>query len=112
LVTRDGGATWTQIKGIPTNAPISAIEQDPKRSAFVYVGTKQTLYFSHDGGEHWTRRGGNLPYGDYASILINPANPDEIFVGNAWENGGGVFRSIDAGSTWLRIDPRDAGLPS
>jgi photosystem II stability/assembly factor-like uncharacterized protein len=112
LVTRDGGESWTQISGIPTSAPISSIEQDPKRSAYVYVGTKQTLYFSHDGGEHWARRGGNLPYGDYASILINPSNPDEIFVGNAWENGGGVFRSTDAGSTWLRIDPRDAGLAS
>lgn len=112
LVTRDGGESWTQVTGIPKNAPISSIEQDPKRSAYVYVGTKQTLYYSHDGGERWTRRGGNLPYGDYASILINPANSDEIFVGNAWENGGGVFRSIDAGATWLRIDPRDAGLPS
>ncbi len=112
LVSRDGGETWAQARGIPANAPISAIEQDPKRSAYVYVGTSQTLYISHDGGEKWTRRGGNLPYGDYASILINPENPDEIFVGNAWENGGGVFRSVNGGDTWLRIDPRDSGLPS
>ena len=27
-------------------------------------------------------------------------------------NSGGVFRSIDGGMTWLRIDPRDARLPS
>jgi hypothetical protein len=33
-------------------------------------------------------------------------------VGNAWENGGGVFRSADAGITWNRIDPRDPQLPS
>jgi photosystem II stability/assembly factor-like uncharacterized protein len=66
------------------------------------------------------RRGGNLPYGDYASILINPENGDEIFVGNAYqnsegvyaENSGGVFRSTDAGMTWMRIDPRDQRLPS
>ncbi len=112
LVSRDGGESWQQIKGIPSAAPISSIAQDKTRSAYIYVGTKQTLYVSHDGGEKWMRRGGNLPYGDYASILINPDNGNEIFVGNAWENGGGVYRSVNAGDTWLRIDPRDASLPS
>lgn len=112
LVSRDAGQTWQQARGIPVNAPISTIAQDPQRSAYIYVGTKQTLYVSHDGGEKWMRRGGNLPYGDYASILINPENGNEIFVGNAWEQGGGVFRSVNAGDTWLRIDPQDARLPS
>jgi photosystem II stability/assembly factor-like uncharacterized protein len=112
LVSRDAGQTWEQAKGVPAASPISTIEQDPQRSAYIYVGTKQTLYLSHDGGERWMRRGGNLPYGDYASILINPENGNEIFVGNAWENGGGVYRSTNAGDTWLRIDPRDSRLPS
>jgi photosystem II stability/assembly factor-like uncharacterized protein len=112
LVSRDSGESWQQVKGIPATAPISNIAQDKERSAYIYVGTKQTLYVSHDGGEKWMRRGGNLPYGDYASILINPDNGNEIFVGNAWENGGGVYRSVNAGDTWLRIDPRDASLPS
>lgn len=121
LVSRDAGATWRQVSGIPDNAPISTIEQDKQRSAYIYVGTKQTLYLSHDGGERWIRRGGNLPFGDYASILVNPQNGNEIFVGNAFQNqgggtttinSGGVYRSTDAGLTWMRIDPRDARLPS
>ncbi len=121
LVSRDAGATWRQVPGIPADVPISAIEQDKQRSAYVYVGTKQTLYLSHDGGERWIRRGGNLPYGDYASILVNPQNGDEIFVGNAYQNqgggnttinSGGVYRSTNAGLTWMRIDPRDVRLPS
>lgn len=121
LVSRDGGQTWRQVPQIPASAPISTIEQDKKRSAFIYVGTKQTLYYSHDGGERWIRRGGNLPYGDYAAILINPQNSDEIFVGNAYQNqgggsttvnSGGVYRSTDAGLTWMRVDPRDVRLPS
>jgi photosystem II stability/assembly factor-like uncharacterized protein len=121
LVSRDAGATWRQVEGIPTSAPISTIEQDRQRSAYIYVGTKQTLYYSHDGGERWVRRGGNLPYGDYASILINPQNGNEIFVGNAYQNpgggnttihSGGIYRSTNAGLTWMRIDPRDARLPS
>jgi photosystem II stability/assembly factor-like uncharacterized protein len=121
LVSRDSGATWQQVEGIPSNAPISAIEQDRQQSAHIYVGTKQALWFSHDGGEKWIRRGGNLPYGDYVSILINPQNSKEIIVGNAYQSGGGgnvtinsggVYRSTDGGFTWMRIDPRNAGLPS
>ncbi|MCA1632858.1 MAG: peptidoglycan-binding protein, partial [Acidobacteria bacterium] len=91
LVSRDEGKIWEQVRSIPAEAPVNVIEQDPKRSAYVYVGTTQTLYVSHDGGERWLRRGGNLPLGSFTSIIINPNNPDEIFVGNAYEKGGRVF---------------------
>ncbi len=118
LLSRDGGATWQQVEGVPKEAPINVIEQDPHRPAYVYVGTTQTFYLSHDGGKRWQRRGGNLPPGSFTSILINPNNSDEIFVGNAYDRGGsgfrtteggGVFRSTDAGLTWNRVDPQ---LPS
>jgi photosystem II stability/assembly factor-like uncharacterized protein len=111
LVSRDSGQTWLEVEGIPKGVPINVIEQDPQRSAYVYVGTSHTLFVSHDGGEKWTRRGGNLPYGSFTSILINPKNTDEVFVGSAYERaeGNGVFHSMDAGKTWKRVDPE---LPS
>jgi len=115
LVSRNAGETWQQLSGVPNSSPVNVIVQDPQRSAYVYVGTKQAFYMSHDGGEHWSRRGGNLPFGDFTSILINPRNPDEVFVGNAYQNGeigGGVYRSNDAGNTWARIDLREHRLPS
>jgi photosystem II stability/assembly factor-like uncharacterized protein len=118
LVSRDAGENWQQVSAIPTTSAVNVIMQDPKRSAFIYVGTRQAFYMSQDGGEHWSRRGGNLPFGDFTSILINPRNTDEIFVGNAYQNeqnaekGGGVYRSNDAGTTWARIDAREHRLPS
>jgi photosystem II stability/assembly factor-like uncharacterized protein len=116
LVSRDAGETWKQLgSGLQAGSPVNVIAQDPTRSAYVYAGTKQAFYMSHDGGEHWERRGGNLPFGDFTSILINPRNPNEVFTGNAYQTaevGGGVFRSNDAGSTWVRIDTREHHLPS
>ncbi len=79
--------TWQQVSGIPNTSPVNVIVQDPTRSSFIYVGTKQAFYMSRDGGEQWSRRGGNLPFGDFTSILINPRNPNEVFAGNAYQNG-------------------------
>jgi peptidoglycan hydrolase-like protein with peptidoglycan-binding domain len=114
LVSRDSGKTWRQAD-VPREVPINVIAQDPNRPDYVYVGTKQALFMSHDGGATWKVRGGNLPFGDFTSILINPRNGDEIFAGNAYqisEIGGGVFRTTDAGLSWARIDPKGGRLPS
>lgn len=115
LVSRDNGKTWRQVSGVPSDVPINVIAQDPSRPDRVYFGTKQAFFMSHDGGENWSRRGGNLPFGDFTAILINPRNGDEVFAGNAYQTsdvGGGVFRSTDGGMTWARIDPKTRRLPS
>src|SRR5688572_18689096 len=114
LVSRDSGKTWKTVD-VPRDVPINVIAQDPSRPDRVFVGTKQALFMSHDAGATWSRRGGNLPFGDFTSILVNPRNGDEVFVGNAYqtsENGGGVFRTTDGGVTWARIDPKGRRLPS
>jgi photosystem II stability/assembly factor-like uncharacterized protein len=115
LISRDSGKTWRQLDGVPRDVPINTIAQDPQRPDYVYVGTKQALFMSHDGGASWKVRGGNLPFGDFTSILINPRNGDEIFAGNAYqisEVGGGVYRSTNGGLSWARIDPKGGRLPS
>lgn len=115
LMSRDAGKSWRQLDGVPRDVPINTIAQDPQRPDYIYVGTKAALFVSHDGGKSFRIRGGNLPYGDFTSILINPRNGDEVFVGNAYqvsEVGGGVYRTTNGGSTWARIDPKNGRLPS
>ncbi len=115
LISRDSGKTWRQVEGVSREAPVNTIAQDPQRPDNVYIGTKQALFMSHDGGATWRVRGGNLPFGDFTSILINPRNGDEVFAGNAFQQteiGGGVYRSTNGGQSWARIDPKDGRLPS
>jgi photosystem II stability/assembly factor-like uncharacterized protein len=77
-----------------------------------YVGTSQTFYASRDGGVTWTRRGGNLPLGNYTSILINPENTDEVIVSSSLEADGGIYQTTNAGDKWRRIDTKEMKLPS
>ncbi len=115
LVSRDGGKSWRKVD-LPLDAgSINVVVQDPRRRDRIFVGTKRAFYMSTDSGVTWQRRGGDLPFGDFTSILINPRNTDEIFAGNAFQNGefgGGVFRTVNGGVTWARIDPKERRLPS
>ena len=115
LISHDSGKSWQGVSGIPSDAPVNTIARDLRHPNNIYVGTKQSFYLSRDGGVSWNRRGGNLPFGDFTSILINPRNSEEVFVGNAYQTGeigGGVFRTVNGGQTWARIDPKENRLPS
>lgn len=112
LVSKDNGLTWKKIAEIPDYVPVSAIETDPQNPNRVYVGTAQSFYLSRDGGETFIRRGGGLLNGNFNSILINPNNPNEVFVASALEERGGVYFSTDAGQTWKQLDTKEINLPS
>lgn len=112
IVSRDNGVTWQKVNGVPEGVPISSIAVSAKHPENMYVGTSQTFYASRDGGKNWTRRGGNLPLGNYTSILINPRNADEIYTSSALESDGGIYFSDDAGWNWKRIDSKDMKLAS
>lgn len=104
IMSNDGGTTWSKVPTIPQGVPVSAIASNPDKPENIFVGTTQTFYMSTDWGKTWTRRGGNLPLGNYSSILINPDNTSEMYVASAREANGGIFFSEDAGWSWKRID--------
>jgi photosystem II stability/assembly factor-like uncharacterized protein len=112
IVSNDDGKTWNRVEDIPKNIPISSINANPTKPELMYVGTAQMFYMSKDGGRSWTRRGGNLPLGNYTSILINPKNTSEMYVSSALQNDGGIYYSSDSGWTWKRMDTKSMMLPS
>ncbi len=112
LTSDDAGLNWRTVPEIPLNVPVSAVEIPAARPDTIYVGTTQTLYLSRDGGQKWSRRGGNLPLGNFASIIVNPNKPDEVFVASALESNGGIYQSQNSGQNWKRVDGKDWALPT
>ncbi|MGB6877686.1 MAG: hypothetical protein WBD87_16810 [Candidatus Acidiferrales bacterium] len=116
--TTDGGLTWTPIFDHEPIASIGAIAVAPSNHNVIYVGTGEQclrndisfgdgVYKSTDAGKTWT----NIGLRDtqhIATIIVNPTDPDNVYVaaiGHAFgpNSERGVFHSTDGGATWQKI---------
>lgn len=60
--TRDGGLTWEKVvQGLPDNAYVLAVREDPEVPELLYAGTRFGVFLSRDGGGRWERLKLNLP---------------------------------------------------
>jgi photosystem II stability/assembly factor-like uncharacterized protein/DNA-binding protein YbaB len=116
--TIDGGVSWKAIFEKEGNASIGAIALAPSNPNVVWVGTGESnprndvvtghgVYMSPDGGASW-RFMGLENVGQISSIVINPTNPDIVYVGalgHVWGPNAdrGVFRTIDGGKNWQKV---------
>ena len=126
----DAGATWRHI-GLADTRQISRIVVDPQNANVVYVGAlghafgandERGVFKSIDGGEHWTRVLDLGPQTGISDLSLCASDPQVLFAG-AWQvrrppwtsyapvdgPGGGLYRSQDAGKTWVRLEGN--GLP-
>ncbi|MCC7465500.1 MAG: T9SS type A sorting domain-containing protein [Saprospiraceae bacterium] len=71
-----------------------------------FIGTPDGGFWkTSDGGQNWTPMGDGLPYLPVSVILINPQNPDIMYIslgdkGGWWNWNLGVYRSTDGGQNW------------
>ncbi len=92
------------------NGRINAIAFHPTDSNKLWIGTPQGgLWETADGGNTWTSSSDNLPSLGVSSILINPSNPNIMYIGSGDRDGGdsqglGVLKSTDGGNTWVQIN--------
>ncbi|HUI42588.1 MAG TPA: glycosyl hydrolase [Terriglobia bacterium] len=69
--THDFGKTWTPITaGLPDNAYVHAVREDPKRKGMLYAGTESGVMFSFDDGEHWQSLQLNLPESPVHDLIV------------------------------------------
>ncbi len=96
FVSRDGGDSWTRASDLnPRPFYFSRIAVDPQDAQRVYL-PGWDLGISDDGGRTFRRSGSEFVHVDFHAIVIDPDDPDRIFVGN----DGGVYISHDRAETW------------
>ncbi|MFO7980639.1 MAG: hypothetical protein R6V00_07395 [Candidatus Aminicenantes bacterium] len=120
--TTNGGTTWEPIFDGQPAASIGDIALEPGNPDVVYVGTGESnvrnsvsfgngVYKSTDGGNSWRYLG--LKDTEHISrIVINPHNPDVVYVGAVGRAFGpnparGVFVSRDGGRNWEKTLYKD-----
>ena len=60
--TADYGASWTMIvNGIPADAYVHVVREDPRRDGLIYAGTNRGVYISYNDGDRWQALNPNLP---------------------------------------------------
>ncbi|GAA1120861.1 RICIN domain-containing protein [Kribbella jejuensis] len=96
--SRDRGATWTAVTGLPVTAVVAGDRVDPARFYAFDAGTGQA-YVSSNGGAAFSATAGGLPVGagKLETVLARS--------GHCWlaAGTGGLFRSVDGGLTYVRV---------
>jgi photosystem II stability/assembly factor-like uncharacterized protein len=118
--TKDGGTTWQKVLYIDDETGAVDLSMDPANPRVIYAamwqelrtpwgiedsGPGSGLYKTIDGGDTWTQLTNGLPSGDKGKIgvAVSPARPDRVYATVA-ADGGGVFKSDDAGKSWQLIN--------
>ncbi|HKQ97733.1 MAG TPA: hypothetical protein VJV75_07655, partial [Candidatus Polarisedimenticolia bacterium] len=69
--TADYGATWTAIGGgLPRDAWVGVLRQDPERAGLLYAGTSRGVQVSFDDGASWQSLQRNLPPVEINDLLV------------------------------------------
>lgn len=100
--TGDGGTTWqTGVDGTAGVAAL-AVQFAPDTNVDVYVGARSLgVLRSLDGGDSFTTSSDGISQLALYSIAANPLDTSEIAVAFQGLNNGGVYTSIDGGTTWF-----------
>lgn len=70
--THDYGVSWQPITtGLPENAIMRIVRDDPQRKGLLYGGTETGMWVSFDDGDHWQSLQLNLPTATVRDIAVH-----------------------------------------
>jgi photosystem II stability/assembly factor-like uncharacterized protein len=118
----DGAITWSPVFDKEGTSSIGSLAVANSNPNVVYVGTGEAcirgdishgdgVYKTLDGGKTW-KNVGLRDSRAIGKVLINPSNPDIVFVAALGHPYGpnperGVFRTTDGGKTWDKVLYKD-----
>jgi photosystem II stability/assembly factor-like uncharacterized protein len=79
--TTDYGRTWTKISGDLPHGPLAyarVIAEDPNDKGLLFAGTGNALYYSTNGGEHWTQLKDGLPPAAVSWVVVQKTFHDLV----------------------------------
>ncbi len=104
--THDGGKTWTKIVGgLPENASVNAVREDPQKKGLLFAGTERQVWVSFDDGDHWQSLRLNMPATSIRDLVIHE---DDLVVGTH----GRSFWILDDITPLRQLDARVAQAPA
>jgi photosystem II stability/assembly factor-like uncharacterized protein len=110
-VSRDGGATFTNVvgnvNGVPKETHVSRVEAshfDPDTAYVTFDGHRTDdhtpyVFKTTDLGKTWTSISGNLPEGNVNVIREDPKNRSLLYLGTEYA----FYVSLDGGKQWKRF---------
>ena len=107
---------------------VAGVPGDP--ATFYFGAVNGGIWKTSDAGTVWKPIFDNQPVGSIGAIAVAPSDPKTIYAGTGesdirsdLSSGNGVYKSVDAGSTWTHegledtrqisrivIDPRDPNV--
>ena len=120
----DGGKTWGKVLYKDENTGATQVAIDPNNSNIVYAdlwagrqgpwengrwqGKESGLFKSNDGGNTWKKLTNGLPTTEQGlgriGFCIAPSNSNRLYATVDAGKLGGIYRSDDAGETWININ--------
>jgi photosystem II stability/assembly factor-like uncharacterized protein len=77
--SHDGGQTWEKItNGLPDDASVNVVREDPVRQGLLFAGTERAIYVSFNDGDSWQSLQLNLPATSMRDLVVHG---DDIVVG-------------------------------
>jgi photosystem II stability/assembly factor-like uncharacterized protein len=104
--THDSGKSWQKIvQGLPENASVNVVREDPVRKGLLFAGTERQVWVSFDDGDHWQSLRLNMPATSVRDLVVHE---DDVAVGTH----GRSFWILDDITPLRQLDARVAASPA
>ena len=98
------GSAATSFFGTRSAGATVGMAIDPTNSQVVYTGSAGGgVWKTADAGSSWTPLTDQQAFTEDGSFVMDPNNPNVLYVGPSGGYAGGILKSSDGGSTWSLI---------